>query len=132
VVDVKTSHGKIFAVTDGGMNQNAAGAGIGRVMREDVPVLVLRQEEAGADCQPVTIVGPSCTPVDILHSGLPVAAIETGDIVAVPQAGAYGLALSPIYFCGHPTPAEVLVSEDEIRLIRRRGTLEELLWNTDV
>lgn len=130
VVDIKESRGKTFVVTDGGMNQNAASAGIGRVVREDTPVLVLRPEGHEEQRRAVTVVGPTCTPVDVLHSALTVSDVQIGDIVAVPHAGAYGMTMSPLYFCGHPTPAEVLIEEGQITSIRRRGTLEELLWNT--
>ena len=55
------------------------------------------------------VVGPLCTPLDVLGRGVPLPAVEEGDLVGVFQSGAYGLTASPTAFLSHPAPAEVLV-----------------------
>jgi diaminopimelate decarboxylase len=49
-----------------------------------------------------------------------------GDVLAVPAAGAYTLAMSSNYNVV-PRPAAVLVADGRARLIRRRETLDDLL-----
>jgi hypothetical protein len=51
--------------------------------------------------------------------------VEPGDLVAVFQSGAYALSASPVRFLSRPAPAEVLVADGAVRLIRRRETEEE-------
>ena len=52
--------------------------------------------------------------------------VNTGDLVAVKQSGAYGLSASPIGFLSHPMPAEVLVEAGtEPRVIRPRGDFKQ-------
>jgi diaminopimelate decarboxylase len=57
----------------------------------------------------VTVVGPLCTPLDMLADSMELARVEPGDYVVVFQSGAYGLTASPTAFLGHPPPLEVLV-----------------------
>jgi diaminopimelate decarboxylase len=51
---------------------------------------------------------------------------QVGDLVGVMQSGAYARTASPLGFLSHPAPAEVLVQEGKTRLIRRRGTYDDL------
>jgi len=46
--------------------------------------------------------------------------LEAGDLIAVLQSGAYGLSASPVNFLGHPAPAEVLVDDGHVSVIRTR------------
>jgi len=55
------------------------------------------------------VVGPLCTPLDLLADGMEMAEAEVGDLVAVFQSGAYGLTASPTAFLSHPAPAEIFV-----------------------
>ncbi len=57
----------------------------------------------------MNIVGCLCTPLDRLGDDVPLPRAEVGDLVAIFQAGAYGLTASPTAFLGHPQPVEVLV-----------------------
>ena len=56
-----------------------------------------------------SVVGPLCTPLDLLADRMELAAAEPGDLAVVFQSGAYGLTASPIQFLSHPAPVEVLV-----------------------
>ncbi len=129
VVDRKVSQGQVFLVTDGGLHHNLAASGnFGQVIRKNYPVAIGNriagvatgtQLQVQSDTQSATpsntrsetqsVVGPLCTPLDLLADrvDLPVAAV--GDLVVVFMAGAYGPSASPVSFLSHPAPVEVLV-----------------------
>ena len=56
----------------------------------------------------VSVVGPLCTPLDLLADRMELAAAEIGDLVVIYQSGAYGFTASPQAFLGHPACVEVL------------------------
>ena len=126
VMDIKVSRGKTFLITDGGMHHHLAASGnLGQVMKRNFPVALLNKVEA-SPTETVDVVGPLCTPLDVLARNVPLPAAEVGDIVGVLQSGAYARTASPLGFLSHPAPAEVLVQEGKARLIRRRGTYDDL------
>ena len=109
VIDRKVSRGQVFLVCDGGMHHHLAASGnFGQVIRRNYPVTVVTQQ-AVPGLETASVVGPLCTPLDLLadHMELPVA--QPGDLVVVFQSGAYGASASPQAFLGHPVCAEVLV-----------------------
>ena len=109
VVDVKESRGRSYAVVDGGMHHQLAASGnFGQVIRRNYPV-ALAGRATDEPTGPVTVVGCLCTPLDVLGEEVDLPEVEVGDLVAVFQAGAYGLTASPSAFLGHPAPPEVLV-----------------------
>lgn len=109
VIDRKESHGQIFLVTNGGMHQHLAASGnFGQVIRKNYPVIVGNRVRGEAR-ERVNVVGPLCTPLDVLASGMEMARAGIGDLIVVFQSGAYGYTASPTRFLGHPEPAEVLV-----------------------
>jgi diaminopimelate decarboxylase len=55
------------------------------------------------------VVGPLCTPLDLLADRMELAVAQPGDLVVIFQSGAYGASASPHGFLGHPAPLEVLV-----------------------
>jgi diaminopimelate decarboxylase len=55
------------------------------------------------------VVGPLCTPIDLLGDRVDLPDAEVGDLVAVFQSGAYGYTASPLGFLSHPEPTEILV-----------------------
>lgn len=109
VVDKKKSKDQLFAITDGGLHHHLAASGnFGQVLRKNYPVLVgnrITDEET----EVVNIVGPLCTPLDILGSKMELPKIRIGDLIVVLQSGAYGLSASPTAFLGHPAPQEILI-----------------------
>ena len=109
VLDRKVSRGHVFLVTDGGLHHHLAASGnFGQVLRKNYPVLVANR--IGSETREVaSVVGPLCTPLDLLADRMELARAEVGDLVAVFQSGAYGLTASPLGFLSHPAPAEVLV-----------------------
>lgn len=108
VIDVKTSGGQQFAVTDGGLHHQLAASGqFGTVVRRNYPVVNASRDAVVQP--PVTVVGCLCTPLDRLAEQAPLAPPEVGDLIAVFLAGAYGRSASPENFLGHPPPFERLV-----------------------
>ena len=109
VVDRKVSRGQVYLVTDGGLHHHLAASGnFGQVVRKNYPVAVASRMGA-AECEVVSVVGPLCTPLDLLADRMELPVAQVGDLVVVFQSGAYGASASPQRFLGHPACAEVLV-----------------------
>jgi diaminopimelate decarboxylase len=109
IVDRKESRGQVFLVTDGGLNHHLAASGnFGQVIRKNYPVAIGNKIN-GADLETVNIVGPLCTPLDILADKMQLPKAEIGDLVVVYQSGAYGYTASPSKFLSQPDAKEVLV-----------------------
>jgi diaminopimelate decarboxylase len=109
VVDRKVSRGQVYLVTDGGLNHHLSASGnFGQVVRKNYPVTVANRA-AAAQREVASVVGPLCTPLDLLADRMDLPAAQVGDLVAVFQSGAYGASASPQAFLGHPACVEVLV-----------------------
>lgn len=110
VIDVKESHGERFAVVDGGLHHQLAASGnFGTVVRRNYPVAIANKFGAAPAEEPVTVVGCLCTPLDRLADKVLLPPVESGDLVALFMAGAYGATASPAAFLGHPPAREMLV-----------------------
>ncbi len=109
VSDRKVSRGQTFLIADGGMHHHLAASGnLGQVIRKNYPVLI-GNRIAGEQAETVSIVGPLCTPLDLMADKVVLPPAGPGDLIVVLQSGAYGLTASPTAFLGHPLPEEVLV-----------------------
>ena len=109
VLDRKESRGKVFLVTDGGLNHHLSASGnFGQVIRKNYPVAIGNRMGATTS-EEATVVGPLCTPLDLLADRMTLPAAQPGDLVVVFQSGAYGASASPQAFLGHPGCTEVLV-----------------------
>jgi diaminopimelate decarboxylase len=109
VTDRKMSRGQVFLITDGGMHQHLSASGnFGQVIRKNYPVAVATKMGDGKR-EIATVVGPLCTPLDLLADKMDLAQAEVGDLIAVFQSGAYGRSASPLGFLSHPEPVEILV-----------------------
>lgn len=127
VVDVKRSRNKNYVVLDGGMNHHITATGnFGQVFRKAYPLALLSDMDS-PELEPTTIVGPCCTPLDMFARDLPFPAVKVGDLVGVFASGSYGYSASSLAFLSHPTPAEVMVWDDEVHLLRRPGAPEQVL-----
>ena len=120
VVRTHRSGGHRYAVLDGGMHHAAAAAGLGTILRRP-PLLVAAEHLDAVEREPITVGGPLCTPADQFADDLPLPPVANGDLLAILNAGAYGLTFSPHSFLSPPRPAEVLVEHGTPRLVRRRG-----------
>jgi len=109
VIERKVSRGQLFLITDGGLHQHLAASGnFGQVIRKNYPV-VIGNHVRGREREIASVVGPLCTPLDLLADRMELARADEGDLVAVLQSGAYGLTASPLRFLGHPPPGEILL-----------------------
>lgn len=72
------------------------------------------------------VVGPVCETGDTFATGRELAQCETGDLVAILGAGAYGASMASTYN-SRPLPAEVLVDEGRYALVRRRQRFEDII-----
>ncbi|MFN0163532.1 MAG: pyridoxal-dependent decarboxylase, exosortase A system-associated [Burkholderiales bacterium] len=109
VIDRKISRGQVFLVVDGGLHHNLAASGnFGQVIRKNYPA-VIGNRVAGGVREVVSVVGPLCTPLDLMADRMELACAQPGDLVVVFQAGAYGPTASPERFLGHPPCVETLV-----------------------
>jgi len=107
VVDRKISRGQVFLVVDGGMHHHLAASGnFGQVIRRNYPVAVNGRR---GERETANVVGPLCTPLDLLADRMELDAAEPGDLVVVFQSGAYGRSASPRAFLSHPEAVEALV-----------------------
>ncbi|MFF6788753.1 diaminopimelate decarboxylase [Streptomyces filamentosus] len=107
VVNVKESRGRTFVVLDAGINTFGGMSGIGRLL----PVAV-SPDPADADTtdwHKASLVGPLCTPGDILGRDVRLPELTGGDLVEIPNAGAYGPTASLLMFLGRPAPVEAVV-----------------------
>ncbi len=120
VLQVKRNGKKTFVITDAAMNDLIRPA-LYQAHHEIVPV----RPRAGK-AQVVDVVGPICESGDFFAHDRALPPLEPGDLVAILDAGAYGMAQSSNYNT-RLRPAEVLVEGGKARLIRRRETMADLL-----
>jgi len=120
VLQVKRSGKKTFVITDAAMNDLIRPA-LYQAHHEIVPV----RQRAGR-ARVVDVVGPVCETGDFFARDRKLKPVEPGDLVALLDAGAYGMAQSSNYNT-RMRAAEVLVEGARARLIRRRETMADLL-----
>ncbi|MBS0346447.1 MAG: pyridoxal-dependent decarboxylase, exosortase A system-associated [Proteobacteria bacterium] len=109
IVDRKDSRGHTFLVADGGLHHHLSASGnFGQVIRKNYPVSIGNRIGESAS-ENVSVVGPLCTPLDILADRMQLPAAQPGDLVVVFQSGAYGASASPQTFLDHPRVVEILV-----------------------
>ena len=120
VLNVKQNGSKTFVITDAAMNDLIRPA-LYQAHHEIVPVTPGRGKDRTVD-----VVGPVCETGDFFARDRKLAPVQPGDLVALLDAGAYGMAQSSNYNT-RMRPAEVLVTGNKPQLIRRRETIDDLL-----
>jgi diaminopimelate decarboxylase len=121
VVLTKTQTEKSFVVLDAGMNDLIRPALYG-AEHEMMPV-----EERDGEPAPFTVTGPICESTDRFAADLPLVRPEAGDLFAFATAGAYG-AVQASQYNSRPLVPEVLIDGDQVHVIRRRPSLDEMLY----
>ena len=111
---------RCYVSVDGGMADNIRPALYGSGY-EAVVANKVREKEAGR----YTIAGRFCESGDILIRDIALPPVFAGDIIAIPDCGAYCLPMASNYNASLK-PAVVLVRAGEARLIRRRETFDDL------
>ncbi len=120
VLYVKKNGAKTFVVTDAGMNDLIRPA-LYQAHHEILPV-----KAATAAAIAVDVVGPVCESGDFFARDRELAPLSSGDLIALLDAGAYGMSQASNYNT-RPRPAEVLVQGRQATLVRRRETIKDLL-----
>jgi diaminopimelate decarboxylase len=115
----KKTPAKRFIILDAGMNDLMRPA-----LYEAHHDMVAVKPRRGAISK-VDLVGPVCESTDVLGHGRLMGPLQQGDVVAIKTAGAYGMSMASTYN-SRPRPAEVLVSGDAFRVVRRRESIQEL------
>ncbi|GGU80629.1 diaminopimelate decarboxylase [Streptomyces litmocidini] len=138
VLDTKESKGTRFTVLDTGIHHLGGMSGLRRVPPVS-PDVLHADADADADADggtgvtatgsapgpvpasgaerpgtPGVLAGPLCTPLDTLSRSVPLPPMETGDVLAVPNVGAYGLSASLVAFLGHDLPVEIVVDAGHV------------------
>lgn len=120
VTDVRNSRGDTYAVLDAGVNHLGGLPGPGRLLPLAAQPLTAPDRAAGdtgdtgaADPSFVTLAGPLCTPADVRSRAVDLPGARPGDLLVLPNVGAYGLSASLPGFLGHPAPVEVVVDGGE-------------------
>jgi len=119
----KQNDGKRFLIVDAAMNDLIRPALYG-AYHEIIPVQ--QSTSAAAKSEVTDIVGPVCETGDFFARDRELPAVGEGDLLAILDAGAYGMVLASNYNT-RPRPAEVLVSGKSAKLIRRREKVSDLL-----
>ena len=111
VVDKKTSRDTTYLICDGGLHHHLSNSGnFGQVIRKNYPVAIGNKLTIDEDkSELVNIVGPLCTPLDILADRVKLPVSDIGDYVVVYQSGAYGATASPQEFLSQPSLHEILL-----------------------
>lgn len=109
VLDRKISRGQVYLLTDGGLHHHLSASGnFGQVIRKNYPAM-LSQNRGETRRESASVVGPLCTPLDLLADKMELTAAEPGDLAVIFQSGAYGASASPHNFLGHGACPEILV-----------------------
>jgi diaminopimelate decarboxylase len=112
---------RTYVAVDGGMADNIRPTAYGAVY---TPLLANRTGE-DADTT-VAVAGKYCESGDVLVKDARLPLPRVGDLVAIPDSGAYHLSMASNYNMS-PRPAVVVVADGKARLVRRRETYEDLL-----
>lgn len=108
VTDVKISRGTKYVICDGGLHHHLAASGnFGQIIRKNYPLVAA--SDADRRVERVNVVGPLCTPLDILGDKVDLPERTVGSLVGVLQSGAYGPTASPRAFLTQPDCREILI-----------------------
>jgi diaminopimelate decarboxylase len=121
----KTNRKKKFLVVDAAMN-DLLRPSLYRAYHEIVPVRASTSSSQDNPRETVDVVGPICETGDFFARDRELPVTNEGDLLALLDAGAYGMVLASNYNT-RPRPAEVLVDGKSVKEIRRRETLADLV-----
>ncbi|MDH3826446.1 MAG: diaminopimelate decarboxylase [Desulfobacterales bacterium] len=116
----KAGEVKNFVIVDAGMNDLLRPT-LYNAFHAIEPVVNLKENLIVAD-----VVGPICESSDFLAVDRSISDVESGDLLAVMSAGAYGYVMSSNY-CSRPRVAEVMVKGDRFHVIKTRENYADLV-----
>ncbi len=122
VLYLKKGVSRTFVIVDAAMND---------LMRPSIygayhAITPVSAPEAGAEQTIVDVVGPVCETSDIFAKDRPLSVVQSGDLLAIRSAGAYGAAMASGYN-SRPLVAEVLVKGGRFAVIRPRQSIDDVL-----
>ena len=123
VLYIKSSGGRDFAITDCGMNDFIRPALYGA--RHPVEKISNRSA-SDVDLFKYDIAGPVCESSDFIAKDVMMPKLHSGDLIAVLSAGAYCFSMGSCYN-SRPRPAEVMIEDNSLRLLRRRETIQDMI-----
>lgn len=118
----KRGTAKTFKIVDAAMNDLIRPA----LYEGHHEIAPLKEPAANEAREVVDIVGPVCESGDFFAQDREIPLIGTGERLALLSAGAYGFVMASNYN-SRPLPAEILVSGDNARVVRKRQTLDDLI-----
>jgi diaminopimelate decarboxylase len=118
ILDVKRSQGATVVVLESGIHHLGGMSGLRR-LPPIVPDLLAVDTTAGPPVPGTIVTGPLCTPLDTWARAAALPPLVPGQLVAVPNVGAYGLYASLVAFLAHPMPVEVTVAGRRITGVTR-------------
>ena len=110
-----------YVSVDGGMGDNIRPA-----LYQAIYEVVVANKASQDPAETVTIAGKYCESGDILASDIMLPVVESGDVLAIPAAGAYCPSMASNYNL-NPRPPIVLVKDGQSRLIRRRESYQDMM-----
>ena len=116
----KNGTAKTFAIADAGMGDLIRPA-LYQGHHEIVPI-----QNTSSQSETIDIVGPICESGDFFAQDQELPKLEEGEMIAILSSGAYGFVMASNYN-SRTLPAEVLVSDKNHKLIRKRQTYEDLI-----
>ena len=116
----KSSDVKNFIVVDAGMND------LMRPTLYDAFHAIEPVTNSRSDLIVSDVVGPICESSDFLAVDRRMAEVNSGDLLAVMSAGAYGFVMSSNY-CSRPRVAEVMVKGDRFQVVKARENYNDLI-----
>jgi diaminopimelate decarboxylase len=117
VTDIKRLHGKAFAFLDGGLNVHNPGVGLGRLLRSNPRFRFVTRDDRGT-LEAMDLVGNLCTSADRLGQDVKAPPLMEGDLVLIPNSGAYTLTTGMWGFNSQAPFSEMMLDPD--------GTLHRL------
>jgi diaminopimelate decarboxylase len=118
VVDVKDDGGLAHAVLDAGIN-------VAEPVRSEYHQIFSVSAPSAPPTTPYRLVGPICTPADVLYNNWRLPALAPGHVLAVMDSGAYFVPFSTSF--SFPKPAIVMQDGDRITTLRQRETFADLV-----
>jgi diaminopimelate decarboxylase len=122
VLYTKETRGKTFVVTDAAMNDFMRPA----LYAATHPITTVSRQSGRKKLKNVAIVGPVCETGDVFLDSWPLGEVQSGDVLALWGAGAYGTSMTSNYN-SRPRPVEVMVEGKKFRIIRKRETTADIM-----
>jgi len=120
VTYVKSGDQKKFAIVDGGMN-DLIRPSLYKAYHRIVPV----KDPAGKKRREYDIVGPICESADFFGKERRLPRLESGDLLAVCDAGAYGYVMASNYNT-RLRPPEIIVNDGAFHIVTKREKYRQL------